>query len=389
MSINFDRFDQIITDSESFQSNVTNGPPLFIKWGADPSAPDLHLGHAVILTQLAAFQRMGHTVLFLIGDFTARIGDPTGKSATRPPLSEADVKKNAETYLDQVFTVLDPNRTTVVYNSTWLQTLSSSDMIRLCSSYTVARMLERDDFSKRFQNHTSIGIHEFLYPLLQGYDSVHLKNDVEIGGTDQTFNLLVGRHLQKDAGIVPQSVLTLPLLEGTDGVQKMSKSLNNHIAIQDTPTDMFGKCMSIPDHLILRYTELLTDASSASLNTLKKALEEGRNPRDAKLDLSHTLVKQFHSVSEADQARSHFIHVFSNQQIPNDMPHISLNDAPHRLVDVMHDHGFSSSKKDARRLIQQGAVRMNDEKITDVNHVIQSNPNTVVRIGKRLFFKIV
>ena len=289
-NINFDLFVDIISDDD-IKSQLTGKKPLTIKWGADPSAPDLHLGHFVILNQLGILQKLGHKIIFIIGDFTARIGDPTGKSATRKPLSEEDVKKNSETYLNQVFKVLDPKKTTVVYNSSWLNQLSPTDIITLCSKYTVARMIERDDFSKRFQNNTPIGVHEFLYPLMQGYDSVHLKNDIEIGGTDQKFNLLVGRHLQKESNIKPQSILTLPILEGLDGVQKMSKSLNNHIGILDSPNEMFGKCMSIPDELIIRYFTLLTELSKEDITNLQNQLNNGDNPRNIKLDLAKIMKK--------------------------------------------------------------------------------------------------
>ena len=251
-------------------------------------------------------QSLGHQIIFIIGDFTARIGDPTGKSATRKSLSESDVKANSETYLHQVFKVLDETKTTVVYNSSWLNKLSPSEMVQLCSKYTVARMLERDDFSKRFKQNSPISIHEFLYPLLQGYDSVHLQNDIEIGGTDQKFNLLVGRHLQKEAGITPQSVLTLPILEGLDGVQKMSKSLNNHIGILDTPNDMFGKCMSIPDELIVRYTSLVTKATPDDIKNLEQQLKNGENPRNLKMNLAYTIIEQFHTKKDAESKRCIF-----------------------------------------------------------------------------------
>ena len=302
-NINLDIYEDIITDNDTFESDLNGNKHLTIKWGADPSAPDLHLGHCVILNQLAKLQQCGHQVLFVIGDFTARIGDPTGKSATRKPLTEAQVVENSETYLNQIFKVLDPNKTTVVYNSSWLNKLSPTEIIALCSKHTVSRMLERDDFSKRFKNNVSISIHEFLYPLFQGYDSVELNNDIEIGGTDQKFNFLVGRQLQKEYGGTPQSILTLPILEGLDGVQKMSKSLNNHIGILDAPNEMFGKCMSIPDTLIERYFKLITQYSTADLNTISTRLDNGENPRNLKIELAECIVTQFHSKESANQAK--------------------------------------------------------------------------------------
>tara|TARA_Y100001935_G_scaffold255653_1_gene270536 strand:+ start:5273 stop:6448 length:1176 start_codon:yes stop_codon:yes gene_type:complete len=388
-AINHDLYEDIITDSDNIDS-LFNGPKKTIKWGADPSAPDLHLGHYVILNQLAQFQKMGHEIIFLIGDFTARIGDPTGKSATRKPLSEADVKTNADTYLNQVFKVLDETKTTVVYNSTWLNQLSPSEMVSLCAKYTVARMLERDDFSKRFKGNIPISIHEFLYPLLQGYDSVHLKNDIEIGGTDQKFNLLVGRHLQKESGQPPQTVLTLPILEGLDGVQKMSKSLNNHIAILDTPNDMFGKCMSIPDELIIRYITLLTNPIENELKTIEKKLQDGENPRNIKLDLATTIVEKFHSPNDAQKARENFINVFSKKAIPNDIPEIQITDNhPLNLINFICDQQLAPSKKEARRLLEQGAVSINEERISNPSHEFLPENNTIIKVGKRKFVKII
>ena len=388
--INYALFEDIITDQDSIETYLDGSAKRSIKWGADPSAPDLHLGHFVILNQLAMFQKMGHQVIFIIGDFTARIGDPTGKSATRKPLTQADVKKNAETYLHQVFKILDEKKTTVVYNSDWLNQLTPTEIITLCSKYTVARMLERDDFSKRFKGNVPISIHEFLYPLLQGYDSVHLKNDIEIGGTDQKFNLLVGRHLQKESGIPPQTVLTLPILEGLDGVQKMSKSLNNHIGILDAPNDMFGKCMSIPDELIIRYITLLTTATAKDIAKIENQLNAGENPRNIKLDLATTIVKTFHSSEEAQKAKKNFINVFSKKAIPNDIPevHITTND-PLNLINFICDQQLAPSKKEARRLLEQGAISINDERIANPSHEFTPENNTIIKVGKRKFLKII
>ena len=387
---NITLFEDIISDDISFETTLTNQQSLRIKWGADPSAPDLHLGHFVILNQLANFQALGHQVIFVIGDFTARIGDPTGKSATRKPLSEDDVKKNSETYLKQVFKILDKTKTTITYNSEWLNQLSPTQIIELCSKHTVARMLERDDFSKRFKGNIPIGIHEFLYPLLQGYDSVHLKNDVEIGGTDQKFNLLVGRQLQKEFGQPAQSVLTLPILEGLDGVQKMSKSLNNHIAILDAPNDMFGKCMSIPDTLIVRYFTLLLNATERDINDIQTRLDNGENPRNLKLELASAIVERFHSTTDAAAAKDNFINVFSNKAIPTDIPEVSIiPDTTLSIIPFLCDQQLVPSKKEARRLIEQGAVSINDERVSNPNHEFNANSNTIIKVGKRKFLKII
>ena len=387
---NITLFEDIISDVISFETTLTNQQSLRIKWGADPSAPDLHLGHFVILNQLANFQALGHQVIFVIGDFTARIGDPTGKSATRKPLSEDDVKKNSETYLKQVFKILDKTKTTITYNSEWLNQLSPTQIIELCSKHTVARMLERDDFSKRFKGNIPIGIHEFLYPLLQGYDSVHLKNDVEIGGTDQKFNLLVGRQLQKEFGQPAQSVLTLPILEGLDGVQKMSKSLNNHIAILDAPNDMFGKCMSIPDTLIVRYFTLLLNATERDINDIQTRLDNGENPRNLKLELASAIVERFHSTTDAAAAKDNFINVFSNKAIPTDIPEVSIiPDTTLSIIPFLCDQQLVPSKKEARRLIEQGAVSINDERVSNPNHEFNANSNTIIKVGKRKFLKII
>lgn len=364
--------------------------PLTIKFGADPSAPDLHLGHMVVLNKLAILQQMGHHVLFLIGDFTAMIGDPTGKSETRKPLTQADVSTYSETYQAQVFRILDPKKTTVVFNSAWLNVLSPQELITLSAKYTVARMLERDDFSKRFKGEKSISIHEFLYPLLQGYDSVHLKNDIEIGGTDQTFNLLMGRHLQKEYGVKPQGVITVPILEGLDGTKKMSKSLKNHIALMDTPNDIFGKCMSIPDTLIIRYFRLLTDVSPSNIDAIEDGMASGDNPKNAKVRLAKTLIARLHSNAEADKAEAEFNRIFSQKERPTAIPEISLN-APIRLDECLVRHQMAASKKDAVRLIKQGAVNLNGEKIKDPFYIIDppADNEHILNAGKRRWLKII
>lgn len=340
---------------------------LKVKWGADPSAPDLHLGHTVVLRKLKLLQDLGHEIVFLIGDFTAMIGDPTGKSKTRKELSEEEVKKNAETYQEQVFKILDRKKTTVVYNSAWLNQLKARDMVKLTAHYNVARMLERDDFNKRFHNNISISLHEFLYPLLQGYDSVALEADIEMGGTDQKFNLLVGRHLQKEYGQKPQVVLTMPILEGLDGVQKMSKSLGNHVGLTDSPNEMFGKLMSIPDSLIIRYFELITDIPENEIMNMKKQIAEDTvNPRDLKVKLAKNIVEIYHSKEDADKAEEYFITAFSQKDIPDDIPELRASDMEDTLLNIMSrtEPWSARSKKEIKRLFEQG-VFVNGEKIFD------------------------
>lgn len=361
--------------------------PLRIKFGADPSAPDLHVGHVVVLNKLRLLQEMGHHVVFIIGDFTAMIGDPTGKSKTRPPLTRDQVKLNAQSYQDQVFKVLIKEQTTVVFNSQWLDRLSAADMISLAARYNVARMLERDDFNKRYKQNQSISIHEFLYPLLQGYDSVELENDIEMGGTDQKFNLLVGRHLQKEFGKKEQSIITVPILEGLDGVQKMSKSLNNHIGIMDAPKDIYGKAMSIPDDLIIRYFKLATRCSSSEINQYEQALLSGENPRNIKDILAQRLVEMFYSKSEAQAESEAFKNVFSKGENPEDMPELPYSSGD-LLADLILKAKALPSKKECRRMMQQGAVSIDGEKIEDPFFVLDKNTGEVLKIGKRKFFRL-
>ncbi len=367
---------------------TSSSKPLKIKFGADPSAADLHLGHTVILNQLKQLQELGHEIIFLIGDFTAMIGDPTGKSKTRPPLTQEQVLKNASTYQDQVFKILDKAKTTVVFNSKWLAPLSAQDIIKLAAKYNVARMLERDDFNKRYTTNQSISIHEFLYPLLQGYDSVHLENDIEVGGTDQKFNLLVGRHLQREYGKKEQTILTFPLLEGLDGTQKMSKSLNNHISLTDTPQDMFGKIMSIPDELIIRYFSLTTHYEPQKIQALADQLKAGENPRDLKDLLGQTLVEQYYSKTDAENASASFKQVFTQKELPNDIAEIQIKQEE-LLGDVIIKAGGVPSKKEFRRMIDQGAVSIDGTRISDPFHKVQLKMNVVVKIGKRRFFKLI
>jgi len=368
---------------------ICSGKKLLIKFGADPSAKDLHLGHCVVLFQLRKLQELGHHVQFIIGDFTAKIGDPTGKNETRKPLSDDDIAVNAKTYQDQVFKILDPNKTTVYYNSEWLAPLTSSDLIQLTARYNVARMMERDDFEKRYKEGLSIGIHEFLYPLLQGYDSVILKNDLEIGGTDQKFNLLVGRHLQREYNVgVEQAIMTMPILEGTDGVKKMSKSLNNHIAIQDEPHDMFGKIMSIPDELLPQYLALLTTVPSNEIQAHVLAMKNNElNPRDVKVDLGKMIVERFYSKEDAVQAYDHFQTLFKKKDVPDDIPEINIQTQT-TIASLVMDSQLLPSKKELFRLISQGAVSLSDTKVTDGNALITEN-ESILKIGKRRLYKII
>lgn len=375
---------EILVESE-FIKALGRGTPLTVKAGFDPTAPDLHLGHTVILTKMRQFQELGHEVVFLIGDFTGLIGDPTGKSATRPPLSREEIEVNAATYREQVFKVLDPERTRVEFNSTWMSPMTAADLVRLASRYTVARMLERDDFQKRYSSQRPIAIHEFLYPLVQGYDSVALRADVELGGTDQRFNLLVGRQLQEDFGQPPQTVITLPLLEGTDGVQKMSKSLNNYIGINDSPKEMFGKLMSISDSLMWRYFDLLSLRPATDLECLRHETEGGRNPRDVKFELAEELVDRFHGAGEGAFQRSEFVARFSVGILPDDIPEISLPAGADGLVvtTLLKQAGLVASTSEARRLIKQGGVKIDEQRVSDEDLMIPSGASHVVTVGKR------
>ncbi len=366
---------------------ATASKPLKIKFGADPSAPDLHIGHMVVLKKLRILQDMGHLVQFLVGDFTAMIGDPTGKSETRKPLTSEQVKANAESYKTQVFKLLDPAKTQVVFNSEWLDKLTSREMIKLSAQYTVARMLERDDFQKRFSQERPISIHEFLYPLLQGYDSVVLENDIEMGGTDQKFNVLMGRHLQKEYGKPVQAVITAPLLEGVDGVQKMSKSLGNHIGLLESGQDQFGKIMSIPDTMILKYFSLITDASPEELLQFKFELDSGKNPKFLKEELGVRLVSFLHSPQEAMNAKEAFNRVFSQKLNPEDMPVLSIPPTPTKWTDFMVLHGMAPSKKEASRLIEHGAVSLDGEILRDSLAFFLGKPEQVLKVGKRRFYR--
>jgi tyrosyl-tRNA synthetase len=376
----------LVTDD--LRAKLKEDRPLRIKAGFDPTAPDLHLGHTVLINKMRQFQDMGHEAIFLIGDFTGMIGDPSGKNATRPPLSPEEVAANAETYKEQVFKILDPDKTRVVFNSEWMGKMSAEDMIRLASSSTVARMLERDDFSKRYGSNQPIAIHEFLYPLVQGYDSVALEADVELGGTDQKFNLLMGRQLQQAAGQKPQVVLTMPLLEGLDGVNKMSKSLNNYIGITDAPDDMFGKLMSVSDELMWRYFELLSFRPLAEIEGLQQRVADGGNPRDVKFELAKELVGRFHGELAAAKALDNFISRFRKNEIPDDMPEVALQGAPLGIAHVLQQAGLVASTSEAFRMIKQGAVRLDGEKLSDKSLELSSGGPYICQVGKRRFARI-
>jgi tyrosyl-tRNA synthetase len=375
-----------IIEEEELLKKLKEGRPLRIKAGFDPTAPDLHLGHTVLLQKLRQFQQLGHEVYFVIGDFTAMIGDPTGRSETRPPLSREEVLENAKTYEHQVFKILDPEKTNIVFNSTWLSGLGTEGIIKLAGKYTVARMLERDDFSKRFREGVPIYIHEFIYPLLQGYDSVFLKADVELGGTDQKFNLLVGRDLQRAFGQEPQVCITLPLLVGLDGVRKMSKSYQNYVAIQEEPESMFGKIMSISDDLMWDYYTLLTDYTEEEIEDFKKNL----HPMDAKKKLAHFIVERFHGKEQADKALEFFVKTFSEREFPEDAPIIEV---PHglkrRAYELLFELGIESSKNSARRVVEGGGLRINGAKVEDPNQEIEIKGELRLQVGKKRFYRVV
>ncbi|MGJ8681581.1 tyrosine--tRNA ligase [Paraglaciecola sp.] len=375
---------------EELVAKLKEGKPLKIKAGFDPTAPDLHLGHTVLINKLRTFQQLGHEVIFLIGDFTGMIGDPTGKNVTRKPLTKEDVLANAETYKEQVFKILDPAKTTIRFNSEWMEELGSAGMIKLAANQTVARMLERDDFKKRYAGGQPIAIHEFLYPLVQGWDSVALQSDVELGGTDQRFNLLMGRELQKSEGQRQQTVLMMPLLEGLDGVQKMSKSLNNYIGITDSPSDMFGKIMSISDDLMWRYYDLLSFKAKTEIEEIKQKVADGLNPRDTKIDLAKELIARFHSEEDAEGAHNEFIQRFQKNKIPDEMPEFDfvLGTDGLMIANVLKDAGLTNSTSDAMRMIKQGAVKLDGEKVENTKHLFNEAQQIVLQVGKRKFARV-
>jgi tyrosyl-tRNA synthetase len=381
--------DEILLEDD-LRERLESGKPLRVKVGFDPTAPDLHLGHTVLINKMRQFQSLGHQVIFLIGDFTGLIGDPTGKNVTRKPLTREAVEQNAETYKEQIFKILNPEKTEIAFNSTWMNELGSAGLIQLAAQHTVARMLERDDFSKRYKGGQPIAIHEFLYPLVQGYDSVALKSDVELGGTDQKFNLLMGRELQKNYGQKPQVVLTMPLLEGLDGVNKMSKSLNNYIGITDAPDDMFGKIMSISDELMWRYFDLLSFRSNEELETFKQDVEAGKNPRDVKFLLAEEIITRFHSAGEAAKAQAAFIARFQKGAMPDEMPEVDLS-APEGdlgIANLLKDAGLVNSTSDGMRMIRQGAVKIDGERVEDTRLRVETNTQHVYQVGKRHFARV-
>lgn len=381
--------DELLVESELIEKLKT-GRPLRVKAGFDPTAPDLHLGHTVLINKMRQLQDLGHHILFLIGDFTGMIGDPTGKNATRPPLSREDVERNAETYKAQVFKILDPARTEVVYNSTWMNKLSSADMIKLAATHTVARMLERDDFGKRYRGNQPIAIHEFLYPLVQGYDSVALKADLELGGTDQKFNLLMGRELQKQNGQSPQCVLMMPLLEGLDGVNKMSKSLGNYIGITESPNEIFGKLMSISDTLMWRYIELLSFAPLATVRDWKAEVANGRNPRDIKVGFAQEIVARFHDAAAARSALADFEARFKQGEVPADIVTVELQAGADgvAIATALKEAGLTAGTSEALRMIAQGGVKLDGEKISDKALKLHQGTTVVAQVGKRKFARI-
>lgn len=381
--------DEIIAE-EILLERLESGTPLRVKLGIDPTAADLHLGHTVVINKLLQFQALGHDVLFLVGDFTSLIGDPSGRNVTRKPLSAEEIAVNAKTYTDQVFKILDPSKTTVMFNSDWMGKQSAADLIRLTSLSTVARMLERDDFSKRFAANHPISIHEFIYPLLQGYDSVAMKADVELGGTDQKFNLLMGRELQKHYQQKPQCVITMPLLEGLDGVQKMSKSLGNYIAITDAPDEMLGKIMSVSDELMWRYFELLSFRATTEISALRVAIQEGRNPRDVKFELGAELVARFHGEAAAKSAQENFIARFQKHEMPEDLALIELkSDAPMGIAHILKLTGLVSSTSEAIRMIAAGAVKIDGERVENGKQTVAFDVAHIYQVGKRKFAKVV
>ena len=382
--------DELLIESE-LAEKLKTGRPLRVKAGFDPTAPDLHLGHTVLINKLRHFQDLGHHVMFLIGDFTGMIGDPSGKNTTRPPLTREQIMENARTYQDQVFKILDPEKTEICFNSGWIEALGTVGMIKLAASYTVARMLERDDFAKRYRNGQPIAVHEFLYPLCQGYDSVALKSDIELGGTDQKFNLLVGRELQKHYGQTPQCVLMMPLLEGLDGVNKMSKSLGNYVGISEPPREIFGKLMSVSDDLMWRYFDLLSFRPNAEIARFKQDVAEGRNPRDLKVLLGQEIVARFHSAQAADDALADFEARFRQGAIPDDVPEVTLTSGNGELgiAQLLKQAGLVSSTSDALRMIEQGGVKIDGERIEDKKLLLKTGSKLVVQIGKRKFARVI
>lgn len=381
--------EEVLIEQE-LAEKLDSGKPLVVKAGFDPTAPDLHLGHTVLINKLRILQDFGHKIVFLIGDFTGMIGDPTGKNVTRKPLTREQVMANADTYKEQVFKILDPAKTDIRFNSEWMSKMGAAEMIKLAARQTVARMLERDDFKKRYQSNQPIAIHEFLYPLVQGWDSVELKADIELGGTDQRFNLLMGRELQKEEGLRPQTVIMTPLLEGLDGVQKMSKSLNNYIGITESPNDMFGKIMSVSDELMWRYFELLSFRSITEIDELKAAVADGKNPRDVKVLLAKEIIGRFHSEDDAEKAEQDFIQRFQKNALPDDIPEktVQVGADGMAISNVLKEAGLVQSTSEALRMIKQNAVKVDGEKFSDARYICTEKDSGVYQVGKRRFAKI-
>ena len=379
-----------IIQQDELLNKLKRGKPLRIKTGFDPTAPDLHLGHTVLINKMRHFQELGHHVMFLIGDFTGLIGDPTGKNITRKALSKEEIAENAKTYQEQVFKILDPDKTEICFNSSWGETLGAAGMIKLAAKYTVARMLERDDFKKRYASNQPISIHEFLYPLMQGYDSVAMRADVELGGTDQKFNLLVGRELQKEDGQEPQVILTMPILEGLRGVEKMSKSLDNYVGIDEPPADMYGKLMSISDDLMWRYFELLSFRPLSEIDQLKQEVLDGQNPRDIKMQLAHEIVSRFHGSNQGDAAQDEFVNRFRHGAVPDEMPDIEVQSDGGKLALglVLKQSGLTPSSSEAFRMIAQGAVRIDGERVSERDIELSAGNTHVVQVGKRKFARV-
>ena len=381
--------DELISEDELI-TKLKSKKQLIVKAGFDPTAPDLHLGHTVLINKLRHFQQLGHQIVFLIGDFTGMIGDPSGKNKTRPALDETEIKENAKSYKNQVFKILDPKLTDVRFNSEWSKKLGAEGIIKLASQYNLARMLERDDFNKRYKSNQTIALHEFLYPLIQANDSIELEADIELGGTDQKFNLLVGRELQRAYGQDPQVVITVPILEGLDGKNKMSKSLNNYVGIDESPSEMFGKIMSISDELMWRWFELLSFKSIDEIKALKADQVNGKNPRDIKIELAKELIARFHDDQSANLAEENFINQFQKKNIPDDIEEVSItiSESSIPLTNLLKESGMTSSTSEAMRMIKQGAVRINEEKITNIKHIIDSGSSAIYQVGKRKFKKI-
>ena len=379
-----------LLNEEELRAKLKSKKPLIVKAGFDPTAPDLHLGHTVLINKLRHFQQLGHKVIFLIGDFTALIGDPSGKNKTRPPLEASDIEKNSKTYTNQVFKILDSKLTEVRFNSEWCNKLGADGIIKLASQYNLARMLERDDFSKRYKSNQSIAIHEFLYPLIQAYDSIALKADVELGGTDQKFNLLVGRELQRAHDQEPQVVITVPILEGLDGTNKMSKSLGNYVGIDEAPEEMFGKIMSISDELMWRWFDLLSFRSSEAIQQLKEQQKDGMNPRDIKISLAKEIIARFHDEKSADEAEHNFLNQFQKKNIPDNIEELLLEwtEPSILLPNLLKEAGMTESTSEAIRMIKQGGVRINEEKISDPKHSVAKGETSIYQVGKRKFKKI-